>query len=1478
MALNFIVVIVKKKGLLVFCCGFMFGFEKRFVMREQLEKRKAAYQEAHTIFFHLARAGRITEEHEKAFLKEQESFAHFIEEIFRRALEAMAENYEDSFACLHDCFRINKTLGTRGSSSLFDISAFLQPNVAASLIQYWNDRDKRPQDRRAPPKVFDQSLLVRKKYKVDSDLRNRLDHLVSVTRAKGFEGTANYLSKLVSIMDAIDSHFRLVELINSATSFAEQGEFQKALKLSNEALEIYERNQSVFRVIDRMGVLINIAAIYDSLTEFDRAIELYEVVECVLADIKEDTDEVRRAKGCHKLDWGSTLKSQQCYGQALEKFHEAEKLFVAASDKAQCYNNIGTVYRRMKKPSKALSEYMKVKKLFDDGYIKRDSLDSHKLYANCLSNAANVLVEMGGTTNAKMGIKLSSESIRFYKEHAPDHPNFAELKHSIGNFHRILGQHEECFDYLRQAIDCSYDLSFQKNKYRRYLSEYLWEHGERIKTDDPDRAAEFHESAINELKTVYENNVKLIRGNGNVDFDFDRYDFFDCAGHTKVLEDLASYEKKLGKSADSIRRYQRAGELMKSKDRLLIALIYFEKGRSLAKEFDDGVAEKEFSSKIAQVHHDMGQEHHDMGHEYHARELRLSLGETVSAIAMSPHHQLLETLHVEFVNMLMDYHCHLGGEEGRDLTKEDENRAGSFFVGFLNLLDQIYSHWIHSIKPGAGHVYFPDYTSRVAMEKKAIEERVWAGVIQAAGKEPVRLGKDIKGVLGRARYIGAGQTWTRKAKDAFDAGFVEIGVLDDRRWLNKLTVQEGQPIGLTPQSFAWNYLNPILVQVGCCQWMKLQLFGSAKDLFAGVTEADFLSHLQPEEHVHGSVLFEAIGEALSILGDSTELWASQMELISEVTGLRVLELISACKPTCSWDQDLVQVVNPVIPEVNFLTAVVANPLCEGEEAGQIYTPGMKQALGLLLLPELENYLNQANAAINTDSNTFGAFERTQAYAYHRRSALSEVGVEWGLWAHILGNTNKHIKLTTQTAHERVMRRPFGTFQRLRTTIEIELPVTRLTSWSFESIVGSPVCSRGLFRRLKKEGVIDKRQVAPAHAWFNQLLREYVQDEQRGLRLGQQQVEACVMSLGLGLSDVQQRQVSAFLVDQALMVSGLRVESVQGVSMISMVEQAFCDVGKWLNRIHGINRPLLERIGYKHEPMQNLVSLPQVLANTRPFGEDIEKQIGDCERLQDWLNNPIDRLVTEGLRKYRVTQLLVKIRGLLEQTFGRFAARCVRWPNKPIEFPIFAQNDIKSIFTSSTVESMREHLDDIGLRNTPVGKVSLNQYFPDLLQSLESFWTNADKFARINRLIPWTNNLKHSATLDAQSWDRPEGAEVRTGRGTPWFNLRDFVQDVFNDIKTFSELCITKYREWEGLFSVAKNGGELPSVPEGGSLTAQYFFSRLDKAGNSVLHFIAERQDQEQLDALKARLSEEEFASLAAVQNHRGETADLSFAP
>ena len=154
-----------------------------------------------------------------------------------------------------------------------------------------------------------------------------------------------------------------------------------------------------------------------------------------------------------------------------------------------------------------------------------------------------------------------------------------------------------------------------------------------------------------------------------------------------------------------------------------------------------------------------------------------------------------------------------------------------------------------------------------------------------------------------------------------------------------------------------------------------------------------------------------------------------------------------------------------------------------------------------------------------------------------------------------------------------------------------------------------------------------------------------------------------------------------------MQAQLRVGSMLQVPLIQTVEQAFQDIKEWLRLIAGgQNVPVVpgttganQHLGFRYERDSRSQIIPNVGEAVLLADDvnDLEKQVQDCRNGLRWLESLCDRTLSVQCDRsfehaqwaLHTTQLLIKIRSLLEQALVRFLAKCLVWAKGvPAAFP------------------------------------------------------------------------------------------------------------------------------------------------------------------------------------------------------------------
>ena len=202
----------------------------------------------------------------------------------------------------------------------------------------------------------------------------------------------------------------------------------------------------------------------------------------------------------------------------------------------------------------------------------------------------------------------------------------------------------------------------------------------------------------------------------------------------------------------------------------------------------------------------------------------------------------LEALHVEFVRLLQDFHQSVG--KGQGLTEQDENRLGSFFVGFLSFLDQAFLQWVLKLNPALDPkvhcVPFPNSASLKALRHTASQSNVWHGLLVVKTSGDLDFAQvPVVQALGKAGYLTGkppNWQWTPAAVTAAESASTAESLVqsvstrkrlsdDEREVLAKLhsLIGRGEAPGdlLRKVQVPLSYVSELLVAApGCCTGME----------------------------------------------------------------------------------------------------------------------------------------------------------------------------------------------------------------------------------------------------------------------------------------------------------------------------------------------------------------------------------------------------------------------------------------------------------------------------------------------------------------------------------------------------------------------------------------------------------------------------------------------------------------------------------
>ena len=224
----------------------------------------------------------------------------------------------------------------------------------------------------------------------------------------------------------------------------------------------------------------------------------------------------------------------------------------------------------------------------------------------------------------------------------------------------------------------------------------------------------------------------------------------------------------------------------------------------------------------------------------------------------------------------------------------------------------------------------------------------------------------------------------------------------------------------------------------------------------------------------------------------------------------------------------------------------------------------------------------------------------------------------------------------------------------------------------------------------------------------------------------------------------------------------------------------------------------------------------------------------------------------------VTHVLIKLRGLAEQSVGRFGRRLVCWPNN--NFPP-ENNKIKSdIMTKLLKAKSEEELTATARKCALVGGGAL-----DLRVQYREAWEALLRFDSDtwDLVVQVTNVVKHQRKLQVE--DTASGlALVHMEVQHPLLSL---LQTFLGQVKGLVETFNRTRAETEELLSAAKAGNKSGFI-DLAPFRKRMPLDRADTAGNTPLHWVCRRDDYVQLEVLA---QDPVTLRRACRPNRRGET-------
>ena len=552
-----------------------------------------------------------------------------------------------------------------------------------------------------------------------------------------------------------------------------------------------------------------------------------------------------------------------------------------------------------------------------------------------------------------------------------------------------------------------------------------------------------------------------------------------------------------------------------------------------------------------------------------------------------------------------------------------------------------------------------------------------------------------------------------------------------------------------------------------------------------------------------------------------------------------------------------------------------------QQSGNVYFPmyTSKKALEETAKKQKIWATNAGDLGINKDRALFAAFEDTQAYKQTK-------GLPWGPYIRALANTNKHLKLSSQSLSESVSVACFGSYRRMRTQILIESPGGKLYAWSFTPIRPIKKATK-VYEKLIEVGFINQnQQVYQPGKSCHLLIRELIV-----AKVSQQPIEPIIdkiantLNKDVALTTDQAHQIASLLGDKALFSAGFIIRSEQRITIRPFIEQALKDTRAWLEALSKSEKitlraasplpslpcstsmnPLdtepetqsaaekLAEYCRKHylynESHQLRQRFPRLLKFPRPAGDsDNYAQLSSIVRSTQALLY-IPPFTARAHSVHRITQACIKLRQLIDQVFDRTVNTLIYVPNGVSDpCPHLKPYAVKSIDALNTILRKRKSLYDASFSEF----LGLDEHYPNLYQALQKLQP-CDQLGRWwPKLIALTNYAKHEAHLqltDSGQLTIP-GVSVKA---------LDFLNDATAAVRCWVEACGIAVDQRKQLLKIAREGGDLSKCSPP--------YDRRDVGGNTPLHWACQRGDKGQVKFL---LQHPQSVQRSQRKNHKGET-------
>jgi tetratricopeptide (TPR) repeat protein len=232
-----------------------------------------------------------------------------------------------------------------------------------------------------------------------------------------------------------------------ASANYDQGEYQEAVKLYEQVLEIYRKTLPPHH-LSLAASYNNIGMVYDSMGDYSKALSYYlkglEISEKTLPPNRPDLAMSYNNIGVVYKNMGDYSKAISYYDKALKI--RQKSLPANHPDLGMSYNNIGVVYCNMSDYSKALSNYETALK------IRQQSLPpNHPSLGNSYNNIGAMYFNMSdyskALSNDEKALGIQQQSL------LPNHPDLGASYNNLGLLYENMGDCLKPRSFYERAVE-----------------------------------------------------------------------------------------------------------------------------------------------------------------------------------------------------------------------------------------------------------------------------------------------------------------------------------------------------------------------------------------------------------------------------------------------------------------------------------------------------------------------------------------------------------------------------------------------------------------------------------------------------------------------------------------------------------------------------------------------------------------------------------------------------------------------------------------------------------------------------------------------------------------------------------------------------------------------------------------------------------------------------------------------------------------